>query len=402
MYKYYHPCLSSGKLAVLPWQAKLLLFCGNWPIAADATWRTLIFVNLLIINNIVTGCFIGETELNFIFQNRGDISLQLESATTFLILVETYLRMYYLAYTRNHFREVLTDFYRTIYVEKAVNPILYQEIQRRRIPTQVSTSFYFLTMLSFTAVPFVGLLSGQHLLPYKMLPHFDYTQWNLYLLCLYFTTHVAFCVIFQLVSESNILALLILNLNGQYMLLQAKLETLYLELEYRTNFEIAIYEFRNGLRDIIKRNQELNHFAVKLQQQYTIPIFIMMGFSAVILCTLVFMAATIGMSTKNISYISWIIAKVIELIIFGQLGSTLLHTTNQMATAYYTCNWEEVIFRSTNANENIKLMKLIAIAINLNQRPISLNGLFFEVSLETVVKILRASASYFTCLYAVR
>lgn len=85
-------------------------------------------------------------------------------------------------------------------------------------------------------------------------------------------------------------------------------------------------------------------------------------------------------------------------------------------------NWEDIILKSPNTEDNIKLMKLIILSIELNQKPFYLTGFnYFNVSLATVVtvssnlyqkfdnldnqklfQILQGAGSYFTFLYAFR
>lgn len=56
---------------------------------------------------------------------------------------------------------------------------------------------------------------------------------------------------------------------------------------------------------------------------------------------------------------------------------------------YYSCNWEEVIYRSNNAQENVLLMKLVSQAIQINSRPFYLTGLkYFRVTLVAVLKVI--------------
>ncbi|XP_055855922.1 odorant receptor 74a-like [Episyrphus balteatus] len=97
------------------------------------------------------------------------------------------------------------------------------------------------------------------------------------------------------------------------------------------------------------------------------------------------------------------IAKISELILFGTLGSTLIQTTDRMSSAYYLSNWEEIIHQSTNSKENILLMKDLQICMSLHQNPKRLTGYkFFDVSLDTVVMVLRRAFSYYTCLHAIK
>lgn len=55
---------------------------------------------------------------------------------------------------------------------------------------------------------------------------------------------------------------------------------------------------------------------------------------------------------------------------------------------YYCSGWEQIVNRSENTEENVKLMKLIVRSIELNSAPFNLTGLkYFHVTLSTVLKV---------------
>lgn len=58
------------------------------------------------------------------------------------------------------------------------------------------------------------------------------------------------------------------------------------------------------------------------------------------------------------------------------------------SSMYYLSRWEEVIYYSTNPRESVRLLKLIALAIEVNYKPFYLTGLsYFQVSTQTVLKV---------------
>lgn len=55
---------------------------------------------------------------------------------------------------------------------------------------------------------------------------------------------------------------------------------------------------------------------------------------------------------------------------------------------YYSCEWEQIIHKSSNASENVQLMKVITLAIAINCRAYCLTGLnYFRVTLVAVLKV---------------
>ncbi|XP_032575315.1 odorant receptor 35a isoform X3 [Drosophila sechellia] len=73
--------------------------------------------------------------------------------------------------------------------------------------------------------------------------------------------------------------------------------------------------------------------------------------------------------------------------------------TDSLSTMYYLTHWEQILQYSTNPGENLRLLKLINLAIEMNSKPFYVTGLkYFRVSLQAGLKILQASFSYFTFL----
>lgn len=62
--------------------------------------------------------------------------------------------------------------------------------------------------------------------------------------------------------------------------------------------------------------------------------------------------------------------------------------TDDLSLIYYTCDWEQIIYRSNNTPENVQLMKLVKLSIQLNSRPFFVTGLkYFRVTLVAVLKV---------------
>lgn len=63
------------------------------------------------------------------------------------------------------------------------------------------------------------------------------------------------------------------------------------------------------------------------------------------------------------------------------------------SSMYYLSRWEEVIYYSTNPRESVRLLKLIALAIEVNYKPFYLTGLsYFQVSTQTVLKVKKTNS----------
>ncbi|XP_053965739.1 odorant receptor 74a-like [Anastrepha ludens] len=407
---YYKPLLPDGRAPPMDWQLYGFLSANGWPLASNVSKKRLIADAVSVICQFISESSVGFGEMRLMYESIDDISFVCTILAPFLILLEMMLRAFNIVYKRNSFRSHLDEFYKKIYIECDWNPELFEKIRRQQLPTKYSTFGYIITLVTYVYVPVSGLVLGQRLLPFPVSYNFDTTA-SLpgYLLLLAMGLWTGVAVVGPLVAEPNILAMQILHLNARYTLLLRDLSNIAkntIEMHTRGKGEDTVSvtsRFCYGLSDIIRTNVKLNDFAKSLQAQYSFRVFVMMALSATLLCVLGFLTATLGLSTDNIRFISWIIGKVVELLIFGRLGTTLSTTTNALSTSYYSCGWEDIILHSTDAAENAKIVKLMTLAIHLNSTPFELKGLnFFSVNYESVVAILRGAFSYFTVIYAYR
>nr|AKI29047.1 odorant receptor 74a [Bactrocera dorsalis] len=407
---YHKPLLPNGLHPPIDWQL-YGFFCANgWPLAAHITKTRYIADIMVTIMQFMSEGMVLIGEAVVMHDNLDNISFVCTVLAPNLILFEMMLRAYNIIYRRNSFRTHIEEFYKKIYIQRTWNPELFEKIRRQQLPTKYSTFTYIITLVTYVYVPVSGLIKNERLVPFPINFGFDYTvPWPRYLVFLTMSMWTGFAVVGPLVAEANILAMQILHLNGRYSLLLEDLRNISREsiAEHekckRKDNMLVTQRFRYRLYDIIRRNVELNDFAKSMQEQYSFRVFVMLALSATLLCVLGFLTATLGITAQNIRFVSWIIGKVVELLIFGRLGTTLSTTTDKLSTSYYCCDWEDIILHSTNAEENKKLMKLIALAIHLNSNPFRLTGLNFSVvNYETVVAIFRGAGSYFTVIYAYR
>ncbi|XP_011180216.2 odorant receptor 74a-like [Zeugodacus cucurbitae] len=407
---YHKPLLPNGRHPPIDWQIYGFICSNCWPLAAHITKARYIVDIMVTIAQFMSESMVLIGEGIVMHDNLDNISFVCTVLAPNLILIEMMLRAYNIIYRRSSFRKHIEEFYKKIYVQRTWNPDLFEQIRRQQLPTKYSTCTYIITLVTYVYVPISGLIKNERLVPFPIRFSFDYTvPWPRYLVFLAMSIWTGFAVVGPLVAEPNLLAMQILHLNGRYSLLLQDLRKISKEsiVEHERlkgkDTLLVTQRFRYRLFEIIRRNVELNEFAKSLQEQYSFRVFVMMAMSATLLCVLGFLTATLGLTAQNIRFVSWIIGKVVELLIFGRLGTTLSTTTDELSTSYYCCDWEDVILHSTDAEENKKLMKLIALAVHLNSNPFRLTGLNFSVvNYETVVSILRGAGSYFTVIYAYR
>lgn len=168
------------------------------------------------------------------------------------------------------------------------------EIKKNLRPVVVYSFCYLATVASYFVAPFFGLFSNQLLLPYKLILRYDVSDlWGYCLLAV--LTWGSVVTISFIVAESNLLATMVLHLNGRYLFLKTDLKHISQSLLDKSHPSEIAMEFQKELTKIIGRNMELNEFASKLEEAFTFRLFIIMANSAILLCVLGFKVVTVSL-----------------------------------------------------------------------------------------------------------
>ncbi|KAH8403369.1 hypothetical protein KR222_011426, partial [Zaprionus bogoriensis] len=398
----YVPRLANGERVKLPWP--LLLFRLNhifWPLDASTTplWRrfdyllTLLGFSMLLLHN--------DAELRYLRENAKNLDLMLAGVPTYLILVEGELRNAHVLLHRAQFRELLQQFYASIYVDRRQEAHIYQQIERKLRLNRIVSALYLATVSGYILAPISMLLKRRRDFLFSMIPAFDTQPLYIFLPLTVSSLWVAMHIVTMVFGETALLCELISHLEGRYKLLQRDLDmAIDRVLTARKDNRIA-REVREILVESLRRSVALSRFGAQLEEHFTVRIFIMFAFSALLLCALAFKTYTSPSGTYM--YPIWFGAKTVELLSLGQLGTSLAYLTDMQSSMYYLCRWEQVIYYSTNPHESLRLMKFIALAIEVNYKPFYLTGLsHFRVSIQAVLKILQGAFSYFTFLTSLR
>ncbi|EDW79562.2 uncharacterized protein Dwil_GK20347, partial [Drosophila willistoni] len=355
----------------------------------------------LIFFGFLVFCEHNEVDFHYLIANRHDLDKMLTGMPTYLILVEMQIRCFQLALQKNRFKLLLKRFYREIYITQESEPILYARIQRQMLGTRLNSIVYLMALFNFLVIPIQNVIYHRREMLYKQVYPFDNTQLRYYipLICLNFWVGVI--ITSMLFGELNILGELMMHLNARYIQLGQDLRKVAQHLLNENNVDDMAYSYRQAFTRILRRNVSLNQFGAQVEKQFSFRIFVMFAFSAALLCAMSFKAYT--NPSGNIAYVVWFMAKFLELVAFGMLGSILYKTTDELGLMYYLCDWELIVHQSHNAGENVQLMKLLTMAIEVNSRPFFLTGLkYFRVTLAAVIKILQGAFSYFTFLTSMR
>ncbi|XP_030561413.1 odorant receptor 35a [Drosophila novamexicana] len=398
----YVPRLADGQRVKLSWPLALFRFNHIfWPVDASTSsnWQRLDYGIALI------GCLIfmlhNDAELRYLRFHRSNIDTLLTGMPTYVILVEAQLRTLDILWHRNQLRHLLQTYFSSIYVDRDAEPQLFRQIELKMLPNRVVASLYLIAVSGYMIAPIVMLITGQKDYVFPMITPFNAQPLYVFVPLVLSSVWVALSIDTMAFGETTLLCELVAHLKGRYVLLQRDMESsIDLILAARRRPHMA-QQLRELLVQTLHRNVALNRFGEQLEEHFSARIFIMFACSAILLCALGF--KTYVSPTGTYIYPMWFGAKTMELLSLGQLGSELAYMTDSLSTMYYQSNWEQVLYYSTNPHENLRLLKVVVIAIEMNCKPYYMMGLkYFRVSLQAVLKILQGAFSYFTFLTSIR
>ncbi|KAH8413556.1 hypothetical protein KR009_012276 [Drosophila setifemur] len=396
----YVPRLADGQKVKLAWP--LALFRLNhifWPLD-PSTGRWARHLDRIM---AVLGCLIfvqhNDAELRYLRFEAANLNLDsfLTGMPTYLILVEAQFRSLHILLNFESLQKFLERFYRTIYIDPRKEPEMFRRVDGQMLVNRLVSAMYSAVITGYLISPIFSIINKSKDFLYSMIFPFDTEPMHIFVPLLLSNVWVGLIIDTMMFGETSLLCELIVHLNGKYLLLKRDLELDIAKILADRKGPLMAKQLKKLIIQTLRKNVALNQFGQELEAQYTVRVFIMFAFAAGLLCALSFKAYTNPMA--NYIYAIWFGAKTVELLSLGQIGSNLAYTTDALSSMYYHTNWELVLEHSTNPQENLKLLKLINLAIEMNSKPFYVTGLkYFRVSLQAGLKILQASFSYFTFL----
>ncbi|KAH8358706.1 hypothetical protein KR093_001844, partial [Drosophila rubida] len=395
----YQPRLKNGELVKLSWSLNLYSRVNPvmWPRKDNLTARERYIDKFLILLAILIHIFQATGDALYLLNNVKDVEEFSVGIPTALLQVEGIVRYLESLQYRDELKQLLKRFYRSIYVPQESDQRVFSQISRHLIGPRVITVLYVATILNYTQEFVVNIIAGRRELVYKQDYFFDVTRMPTYIIVIAINFWIGILIVSMLFGDLNLLAELLMHLNACYRQLSNDLRSAASHLlESEDTTKIAA-DYRRELIKVLKRNMDLNDFAANLDKLFTFRLFVSFAIAAILLCVLLFISYKTP--TDHMVFIFWFISKFIEQLTFGYLGSVIYETTNKLDVMYYCGGWEQIVHRSDDVQENIKLMKLVILSIELNSTPFSLTGLkYFSVTLTSAVKIIQGAFSYFTFL----
>ncbi|EDW17826.1 odorant receptor 74a [Drosophila mojavensis] len=399
----YLPRLKDGTPAPMSWPLALYRRLNHiaWPLEDGVSRRVVLLERFVIFVGFLVFCLHNEVDMHYCLANRKDIDKMLTGMPTYLVLFELQIRCFQLAVKKNAFKRLLQKYYADIYVTEEAEPVIFARIQRQMLATRLNSVAYLMALLNFLLVPVQNIIHHRREMLYKQVYLFDNTKLYFFIPLICANYWVGIIITSMLFGELNVLGELMMHLNARYKLLARDLHRVAKHLLESAHPAEISAKYRTAVVHILRRNAALNQFGEQMELEFSFRIFILFAFSAALLCAMGYKAYT--NPSANIVYIVWFAAKLCELLALGMLGSIVYTTTDQLSLMYYSCEWEQIIHKSSNASENVELMKLITLAIAINCRAYCLTGLnYFRVTLVAVLKIIQGAFSYFTFLTSMR
>ncbi|KAH8407250.1 hypothetical protein KR222_011314, partial [Zaprionus bogoriensis] len=385
---WYQPRQKDGKLVKPTWPNAFYRRANPiaWPLEDYPSDIHTILDRLIILFGFLVFIMHTEVDIHYLFVHLDGLEKLSSSLPTIIVQIEMDIKCFQLAMRKTQLKKLLQYFYTEIYISPESDKDSFERIRRQNTLPRIIAIFYTMTLINFFQDFTKNNLNGRRVMLYPQEYIFDNTWLPVYipLICLNFWEGLLVDTI--LFGELNILGELMMHLNARYQELGKDLRLAAKRLLESCDATNIAEQYRKEVIQVLRRNNTLNSFAREIENQFTFRIFISFSFSSLTLCVLLFKCYEDPLN--NLVFMVWFIAKFFEQFTYGYLGSILYETTNKIDKIYYCGDWEQIVYHSTNTRENVKLMKLIALSIQLHSKPFHLTGLkHFRVTLVTVIKV---------------
>jgi len=291
----YVPLLPDGQRVKLSWP--LSLFRQNhifWPLEKNTSsnWRR--FDYFLALLGWITLMLHNDAELRYLRFQRKNLDLLLAGVPTYLILVEGQLRSVHVLLHRSKLYEVLHKFFSSIYVDRHKEPKIYQNVEWKLRLNRVVSALYLAAVSGYVLSPIVMLVKRRKDYLFPMIPPFDVEPLYIFMPLTLSSVYVALQIVTMVFGETALLCELMAHLKGRYVLLKRDMDASVEKILKARQRPHMAQQMRNVLVRTMLRNVELNRFNAQLEEQFTVRIFIMFGFSAILLCALGFKTYAVG------------------------------------------------------------------------------------------------------------
>lgn len=260
-----------------------------WPLEDDNPSKKHLYLDRFIIwFAFIVLMFHTETNIHYLIIHLDDIESLSQCLPTNLCQIEINIRIINFAMRKNQLKKLQQYFYAEIYITPESDEDTFKRINRQLKLAQAIAVFYTATLLNFFEDLTKNNLQGRREMLFAQVYPFDNTWLPFYIPLICISFWVGLLVDTTLFGELNILGEFMMHLNARYLQLGKDLRLAAVRLLMSDDATDIAVRYKEELIKVLRRNYTLNSFAKEIENQYSFRIFISFGFSAAIICVLLF------------------------------------------------------------------------------------------------------------------
>ncbi|KAH8397045.1 hypothetical protein KR215_007982 [Drosophila sulfurigaster] len=334
--------------------------------------------------------------VSFSIVNFEDIEKLTDALTAMIMNHLSLLKYGLIIWLRNDFRRIIHEFHKILakeYKSEIAARIIDQENRRDQRISSVYANCFLLAAVLSASKPIMRLL--------LLVVTSAEVQLEMNIPCYYFWDNrklhnfLISCGILSIASFGVVLSTIALD--TFYVSLTHNLVALFKTAQYKMQFFAVTtpQETNDRLRDIIYLYKVSLDMSNRLKYFFRLLICIQMVLTSVHLCVLNFTLSYNFGQPQMFFYIVFIIAVLIQLLIYCHCGEYLKTTSQGFAVAIYDSPWYETIA------VNPAIGRYLQISMMRSQRAIQIDGYFFDANMEVFLSIVMTAMSYLTLLRSV-
>jgi len=180
-------------------------------------------------------------------------------------------------------------------------------VEQYLLPTKASSYFLVMTLLSFWVLSVISGISGTYNLPIPCVFPWSHESPKMYIFSALLVCTCADTIGSHIIGESFLIATIVSHLNARYCILQEDITNLYDNMvEKERVSDDFVNLFGQRLKTLYRKNEDLNRFAGKVQDQFSLSVFILILNNVFLLCLLSFKILTVSMIYVRFNSIHYI------------------------------------------------------------------------------------------------
>ena len=230
----------------------------------------------------------NDAELRYLRFQRSNLDTLLTGVPTYLILVEAQLRSVHVLWYRGQLQQLLEAYFGSIYVDRKEEPKLFRQIELKLMPNRLVSALYLAACSGYVIAPILMLVTRRKDFVFPMIPAFDSQPLYVFVPLVLSSVWTALAIVTMVFGETALLCELVTHLKGRYILLQRDMDASVEQILAARQRPLMAGQLRELLVNTLRRNVVLNRFGEQLEEHFSVRVFIMFAWSALLLCALAF------------------------------------------------------------------------------------------------------------------